>query len=72
MHTANTIARPHPRTPYRHGPMHRVALAIAAWRQRRALAALTPEQLKDIGLTPGAARGEAERPVWDVPRHWLG
>ncbi len=33
-------------------------------RQRRALAELTPEQLKDIGLTRGQALDEADKPMW--------
>jgi uncharacterized protein YjiS (DUF1127 family) len=40
------------------------------WRSRRALAALTPAQLEDVGVTPREARNEARRPVWDVPHNW--
>lgn len=43
-------------------------LVFAVWperrRQRRALAELTPDQLKDIGLTRGQALDEADRPFW--------
>ena len=33
-------------------------------RQRKALARLTPEQLRDIGLTPEEARAEANLMFW--------
>ncbi|MGB4072725.1 DUF1127 domain-containing protein [Pseudomonas sp.] len=33
---------------------------------RRALLELTPEQLKDIGLSPEQARREALRPFWTL------
>jgi uncharacterized protein YjiS (DUF1127 family) len=48
-----------------------IALARAAHRQRRALAALTSERLKDLGVSPEAAAAEAAKPVWNVPHHWL-
>ena len=48
-----------------------IALAAEARRQRATLANLPPDRLDDIGLTPDAARAEANRPVWDVPGHWL-
>lgn len=40
--------------------------------ERRALARLDDHLLADIGLTPDAARSEAERALWDVPSHWRG
>ncbi|KPQ08201.1 MAG: putative conserved small protein [Rhodobacteraceae bacterium HLUCCA12] len=46
--------------------------ADALARQRRALAALDDTLLRDIGLTRGQALFEAERPIWDAPRHWRG
>ena len=39
-------------------------------RQRRWLLDLDEHLLNDIGLTDQQARGEAERPLWDVPRTW--
>ena len=39
-------------------------------RQRKALARLTPEQLRDIGLDGDLARNEADRPFWDAPQGW--
>ncbi|MFO7855227.1 MAG: DUF1127 domain-containing protein [Paracoccaceae bacterium] len=43
---------------------HRVA------RERRALARLSPAQLRDIGLDEDAAALEAQRAFWDAPRNW--
>lgn len=34
-------------------------------RQRMALLQLSDDHLKDIGVTPAEARGEAGRPFWD-------
>ncbi|MBP0481718.1 DUF1127 domain-containing protein [Sagittula sp. M10.9X] len=39
-------------------------------RQRHALSHLDTRALRDIGLTPEAARTEAARPPWDAPGHW--
>jgi uncharacterized protein YjiS (DUF1127 family) len=44
--------------------------AFALWRSRRALAALSAEQLCDVGLRPQDAKAEAARPVWDAPASW--
>jgi uncharacterized protein YjiS (DUF1127 family) len=43
---------------------------LSLCRQRRRLAELDPHLLRDIGITEGEARREAELPVWDVPSHW--
>ncbi len=43
---------------------------IAVWRSRRALAALTTDQLHDIGLSRDAADNEARRGIWDAPANW--
>lgn len=45
-------------------------LALAAHRQRRALANLDPRLLSDVGLTPAEAQAETARPIWDVPSNW--
>jgi len=42
---------------------------LAVARERRALSRLTPRELADLGLDPAAARREAARPFWDMPRH---
>ncbi len=43
---------------------------IGLYRQRRALAALDENQLKDIGISAEEAHKEANRPIWDAPTHW--
>lgn len=43
---------------------------IALWRQRQQLRHLDARALEDMGITPEAARREAARPAWDVPRNW--
>lgn len=40
---------------------------IAVARQRRQLAELGDEALRDIGVTPAEAGREAARPFWDLP-----
>lgn len=45
--------------------------ALAARRERGALARLDERMLIDIGLTRDQARAETARPMWDVPPHWL-
>ena len=44
--------------------------ALALWRSRRALEALSDEQLNDIGLNHKEAQTEAARPIWDAPASW--
>ena len=39
-------------------------------RHRQDLARLDAHMLDDIGLTSAEARHEAERLLWDAPRHW--
>nr|WP_261384681.1 DUF1127 domain-containing protein [Vannielia litorea] len=50
--------------------MTRALNLLALRRQRRALARLDAELLKDIGITPDEARTEAARRLWDVPPGW--
>ena len=47
-------------------------LALSVRRERDQLAKLTPEQLADIGVHPKVAEREAERGVFDLPKHRLG
>ena len=53
---------------------HRVSIfdLFALARQRRQLAKLDANALRDIGLSKRAAEDEAKRPLWDVPDHWVG
>ena len=44
--------------------------ALTLMKSRRALAALTPAQLQDLGLTEKQAEQEAKRPFWDAPEWW--
>ena len=44
--------------------------AITARQSRRQLARLDAAALRDIGISPEAARLEATRPIWDVPANW--
>lgn len=47
-----------------------VMQALSLLRSRRALAALSDEQLADVGLSASEARREASRPIWDAPASW--
>ncbi len=64
------IRTPRP-NPQRLGLWRMAGLALAAWRQRRALANLPAERLKDLGLSERDVRLETQKPVWNVPVHWL-
>ena len=55
----------------RAGMVARIVGAHALWKSRRRLAALDEAALRDLGLTRTEALEEAERPVWNVPAHWL-
>jgi uncharacterized protein YjiS (DUF1127 family) len=46
-------------------------MILALRRQRRRLARLDDAALRDIGLTRSDARQEADKPLWNVPAHWL-
>ena len=39
-------------------------------RSRLRLAVLDDHLLRDIGVSPDAARAEADRKGWDAPDHW--
>lgn len=54
-------------------PRHarRLRLWMGLLKQRKALYELDDHLLRDIGVTPEAARREARRPPWDAPDHWL-
>ena len=50
------------------GAFASIWVAIDVWRerasQRRSLAEMSPEMLRDIGLSTSAARAEAGKPFW--------
>lgn len=62
----------------RFAPRHTTAISVlsGAWdtiglwreraRQRRDLARMSPEMLKDIGISVSAARAEAGKPFWSA------
>ena len=52
---------------------HRVSLLdlLSLYRQRRALARLDDAALTDLGINRNEAKTEANRPIWDVPCHWV-
>ncbi|PVA06862.1 DUF1127 domain-containing protein [Thalassorhabdomicrobium marinisediminis] len=43
-----------------------LATYLAVWKQRRVLADLDDDRLRDLGLTPAQAAREAARPFWDL------
>lgn len=49
----------------------RMSAMISVTRQRRALSALDPHLLRDVGITPAQAAAEAQKPVWNLPAHWI-
>jgi len=50
----------------------RLHLPLGQWirvaRERRMLAGLNEQQLRDIGIDAATAAKEATRPFWDVPK----
>ncbi|MFK7837899.1 MAG: DUF1127 domain-containing protein [Sulfitobacter sp.] len=71
--THSTLVRPTTCVPARRSVsvLSMINAVQAAWRSRQQLAALEDHMLEDIGITQKAARTEANRPLWDVPAHWL-
>ena len=47
-----------------------LALSLQTWKERRALARLDADALRDIGLSAEDAARESDRPIWDVPSNW--
>ena len=47
-----------------------IKIALAARRQRQALAKLDDAALLDLGLTHSEVETETSRPLWDVPANW--
>lgn len=76
----HTPTAPRPGAPAAlHGPRRGTAtrmlalvwVALTLRRSRRSLLEIDDRILRDIGISPDAARAEARRPVWDVPQRWL-
>lgn len=55
------LCRPNVRTP---AGLGRFGLMLHRWNTRRALLEMTPEQLRDIGLTRAEALEEGLKPFW--------
>ena len=67
--TQPSVARPSVLNPL--AALRAIRKAHMAWKTRRVLAKLEPHLLDDIGLTEAQAKTEANKPIWDVPGHWL-
>ncbi len=48
-----------------------ISQMISVWKQRRQLRAMDDRTLSDLELSRQEALTEAQRPMWDVPVHWL-
>lgn len=59
-----------PRKQVDHSVIANITQTLEVWRersrQRRHLAALSAEQLDDIGITAGEARAESTKPRWQA------
>lgn len=66
-----TTARYAPLARRRSGALTLLVALYATWQQRKVLSELEPHLLDDIGVTKNMADREANRPVWDIPSHWL-
>ena len=51
--------------------LHNVLNRIKMQRSRHRLSQLDAKALRDIGLSQATAQGEANKPIWDAPDHWL-
>lgn len=49
----------------------RLSRMNALRKQRAMLKSLPAERLADLGVSAKQAHQEANRPIWDVPSHWL-
>ncbi|GAA6181276.1 MULTISPECIES: DUF1127 domain-containing protein [unclassified Shimia] len=50
----------------------RLLQIMSVRRQRRQLAQLDVNALRDLGLTDADVQTELKRSSWDVPAHWKG
>lgn len=58
-----------PRATHPRGWPEMLRLILRSIRTRQDLAGMEPRMLRDIGLTPGQARHEAQRAPWDIGPH---
>ncbi|MEP5730710.1 MAG: DUF1127 domain-containing protein [Sulfitobacter sp.] len=65
-HTAQSLSRSH-----RMSVLGFVVSIVNLWRSRQQLKTLDDAMLADIGLSARDAQKEAQRPIWDVPSHWV-
>lgn len=47
-------------------PRTRLVTYFTVWAERRALAGLSPQRLRDLGLGPVEVAREVARPFWDI------
>ncbi|KPN64164.1 hypothetical protein AKJ29_16065 [Aliiroseovarius crassostreae] len=45
--------------------------ALQIRRERQLLSEMSATRLEDIGVTRDQALNEAQKPIWDVPAHWV-
>ncbi len=70
-HLSVSLACPSRPAPSKAVGLRRIITALAVWRSRRTLSGLEAHMLEDIGITAAQAKAEANRPIWDVPAHWV-
>ncbi len=68
--SANTTCSVAPRSPNQ-TLASRFMAALDVWRSRHHLSTLEPHILDDLGISAKQAQKEANRPIWDVPAHWV-
>lgn len=54
----------------RFGLLKTVSNMVQLHKERRALAALSTDELADMGISQHDAMVEASRSLWDAPVHW--
>jgi len=71
IHNTQIFGRSAPVRGKRLGVLKWVGAAFTAQRSRIDLRNLDEHMLDDIGVTRDQANIEADRPIWNVPAHWL-
>lgn len=66
---SSPVLRSAPRATHPRGWLETLRLILRVIRTRQDLAGMEPRMLRDIGLTPGQARHEAQRAPWDIGPH---